>query len=58
MKQALRISGKARQVFSLLSLLASERGNLTIGEITKKASEDSEISDNIRDYWKHLGHED
>ena len=58
MKQALRIAGKARQVFSLLSLLAGERGNLTIGEIANKASEDAEISDNLRDYWKHLGHED
>jgi len=35
MKQVIRISGKAEQVFKYLALLAKQRGNETLGDIIK-----------------------
>lgn len=36
MMQVLRISGKAREVFKLIKLLAKYRGKDTLGEIIQK----------------------
>ena len=34
--QVIRISGKAKQVFALLSLLAKEQGDKTLGQLIKE----------------------
>ncbi len=42
MRTVIRISGKARQVFILLALLAKQNPNLTIGEIIKQKGNNDE----------------
>lgn len=35
----IRITGKARQVFAIISLLARKQGHLTLGELAKRAEQ-------------------